>query len=152
MKKTYLQRGFTLIELLVVIAIIGLLSSVVLASLSTARNRGNDAKVKAQLSSVRSAVELYAVSAGKYAASTMDNGALLACTGTMFIDIPSGLKNLTGDDKAWPDGTTLSCQATDSAWAVSARLSGTGGVWCVDSKGKSQRQDHHLTSGQVACP
>ena len=54
-----MKKGFTLIELLVVIAIIGILSSVVLASLTTARTKGQDAAVQSQMASMRSQAELY---------------------------------------------------------------------------------------------
>ena len=54
-----LLTGFTLIELLVVIAIIGLLASIVLASLGTARQRSRDARRLADVKSIRTALELY---------------------------------------------------------------------------------------------
>lgn len=53
------HAGFTLIELLVVIAIIGLLSSVVLASLNGARNKSKDARRIADLRQIQTALELY---------------------------------------------------------------------------------------------
>lgn len=52
------QSGFTLIELLVVIAIIGLLSSVVLASLSSVRLRARDAAIIANLDQFAKLMEL----------------------------------------------------------------------------------------------
>lgn len=52
------QRGFTLIELLVVIAIIGLLSSVVLASLNNARERSRDARRLGDIKQIQTALEL----------------------------------------------------------------------------------------------
>ena len=51
-----LQKGFTLIELLVVIAIIGLLSSIVFASLTTARARGRDARRVSDLTEMAKAI------------------------------------------------------------------------------------------------
>ncbi len=58
--------GFTLIELLVVIAIIGLLSSVVLASLSSARIKARDAKRKEDLHQIQNALMLYYDAYGYY--------------------------------------------------------------------------------------
>ncbi len=56
------NKGFTLIELLVVVSIISLLSSVVLASLNSARVKARDARRKADLHSLETAIQLYFIS------------------------------------------------------------------------------------------
>lgn len=60
------QKGFTLIELLVVIAIIGVLSSVVLASLNTARAKSRDAARVLTIKQVRNALALHYVDRNDY--------------------------------------------------------------------------------------
>jgi len=60
------KNGFTLIELLVVIAIIGLLSSLILASLSTARAKGRDAKRMADLKQLATAMQFFYDDNGYY--------------------------------------------------------------------------------------
>lgn len=57
MKRT--KKGFTLIELLVVIAIIGVLSSLVLASLNSARLKGRDTRRISDIDQIQKALELY---------------------------------------------------------------------------------------------
>ena len=60
------EGGFTLIELLVVIAIIGLLASVVMASLNGARAKARDARRVADLKQIQTALELFYDSQGRY--------------------------------------------------------------------------------------
>ena len=60
------KQGFTLIELLVVVAIIGLLSSIVLESLGSAREKARDAKRLSDIRSFQTAIELYYSNYGYY--------------------------------------------------------------------------------------
>ncbi len=60
------ERGFTLIELLVVISIISLLSTIVLASLNSAREKAKDAATTQNIKSLMLAMELYKDAKGFY--------------------------------------------------------------------------------------
>jgi prepilin-type N-terminal cleavage/methylation domain-containing protein len=55
--KSKKNSGFTLIELLVVIAIIGILSSIVIASVNTTREKAAVAKAKSELADVRNVIQ-----------------------------------------------------------------------------------------------
>ena len=73
-----MKKGFTLIELLVVIAIIGVLSSIVISSLNSARSKARDATRKSYAHQITLAIELYFNTIGGYptaAGATAPNGA-----------------------------------------------------------------------------
>ncbi|MFH2063468.1 MAG: type II secretion system protein [bacterium] len=64
MKKS--NKGFTLIELLVVIAIIGLLSTLAVVALNSARQKSRDSKRVADIKQVQTALELYFADENEY--------------------------------------------------------------------------------------
>jgi type II secretion system protein G len=68
------KQGFTLIELLVVIAIIGVLSSVVLASLNSARSKARDVVRLTDMKTLRNILELYYNDNGTYPSALAENG------------------------------------------------------------------------------
>lgn len=82
------NKGFTLIELLVVIAIIGLLASIVLVSLNSARGKARDVKRISDLHQIVLALEMYYDDHGYYPPSSCGwdcNGYLFSTSGTNWI-------------------------------------------------------------------
>jgi len=68
------QKGFTLIELLVVIAIIGLLSTIVLVSLNTARAKARDVRRLSDMYQILIALEMYYDDNNEYPEENSSNG------------------------------------------------------------------------------
>src|SRR3989344_4587905 len=141
MKKIFNSSGgFSLIELLIVITIIGVLSSIVLSSLSNSRSRAYDSKIKQQLNSFRTAAELYYDSApNSYGTQAFINTA--ACGGTgagVFSDTNMGAQ--VTDAVSKNGGTVGKCQANNTAYVVAVPLrTAAANAWCIDSDGRSQQ-------------
>ena len=137
------QTGFTLIELLVVIAIIGILSSIVLASLNSARDKGNNASVKMNLDGVRSRAEIfYDDNSQSYSNLCSDPNVQNALTNALSA----------GND---PGSIATRCNANPSSWAANIllKVSEGGGTilyWCVDSQSKGKGESSEL-SGATVC-
>lgn len=141
-----LKKGFTLIELLVVVAIIGILASVVLASLNTARAKGADAAIKANLANTRAQAELvydtvetptdvvgYDGVCGNASITSAINAALLSSGSTGTVDT-----RCADSTTAWAAWVELKTEPTDS--------------WCVDSTGASKLLTTNPTGAVTVCP
>ena len=139
-------KGFTLIELLVVIAIIGILASVIIANLNSARSKGMDAAVKSNLRNLLDQAEIYNGNHGDSYAPTTNVSPAAPCSTAytsaqnMFGDtiILSALESaISAVGGTMGSGTYSRCFTNGSNFIISVKLK-SGGFWCVDSNGNGK--------------
>jgi len=173
-KINHIHKGFTLIELLVVIAIIGVLSSVVLSSLNTARNKGGDAAVRSNLGNARTQAELfydtnnnqYVITAGVTTDVCAPTGNVAGIRGiyTNFFAAAqaAGLSVVNTTITTAGTVSTATCHACPisgapcsnpfpNSWGAEVPLRG-GGMFCTDSTGFSGfKPSSSLASSDTRC-
>lgn len=147
--KRFIQSGMTLVELLVVITIIGVLSTIILSSVSDSRTRAYDSKIRQQLASFRTAAEIYFQNQ-----NPNSYGVSSSCNTGMFASInPSeGSPGVYIDPASMPNTTQVVCSSSGSAYAVKATLYKGDEYWCVDNKGASLKVSGPIGGPVNLCP
>ena len=133
--KNIYKKGFTLIELLVVVAIIGLLSSIVLVFLNSARAKGGDAAVKTNLHTVANeAIIFYSDNGNSYGVDFASScPTVFGATDDMFSSRKAIYDAIT---EAVKRGNGSFCYSSASDWAVAVGLKTNANTsWCTDGQG-----------------
>ncbi|MCK5027537.1 MAG: hypothetical protein KAS07_03900 [Candidatus Pacebacteria bacterium] len=120
---------------------VGILASIVLASLNSARGKGYDANIKANLSGMQSQAELYYDDGGYSIDSRGYEG---YCEDSQAQDFLMAVESSGGD---------VTCNDSKQAWAASAQLASDRSKYsCVDHMGASVEINRSLMQDEFVCP
>lgn len=121
------KKGFTLIELLIVIAIIGLLSTLAVVALGSARVKARDSKRLADLKQLQTALELYYTDQNAYpAGSSVSLGdSTHACLNSSGFAAAGCASPYMGQIPVDPKSGNYSYTAASSSYTIGATLEGT---------------------------
>ena len=173
--------GFTLIELLVVIAIIGILSSVVLVSLNSARSKGKDTHVISDVQQIRTQIESdsggnYNTSFASSTGSTLTFGGSNPVYNQIFADLNNNSASTVasstsnngaavtaksqlvvvasnGGSAITVSSGVISASTPITAYAIYGYVS-SGSYFCIDSTGKTNQTAYTgaTTVFGITCP
>ncbi len=147
----YKKTGFTLIELLVVVAVIGILSAVVLTSMSASRLKAQDGKIREQMVIIRSQAEIF-YHANNSTYANLCTSATGIAPQLQAAHTASGVATLVTNG-AVQTATTTNCYATVSGYAVSVKLRTptTATYMCVDGRNQTLITTTPLAAGADFC-
>ena len=124
------KKGFTLIELLVVIAIIGLLSTLAVVALGSARQKARDSKRLSDIKQIQTALELHYTDNNEYpTAATIQTLGLTtyACLNSSGFAATGCASPYMGQVPTDPTGTYTYISADGTTYTIAATLEGAAG-------------------------